>query len=270
MFGLGPRTIWNKGLELELEQEFDWAFRYFSGDNPDSNPRDRRMFMHTIEPGITYGFSRDFAMRVKTPYFYMREHTKDGSEVYAGARKFSVAGTYRFLNNVFEGGSTKASWFASIELPTATRRHGKPMGDEFDDNWTFTFGLSASTSTTRHYLWFDLAGRGSTQIDGSGAGPEAQAHLAYAYRVFQLTDYRDFDLILLVEADARFEHRGRMHGDRDDNSGGYFVHLALGMQMNITNRIECKLGLNLPVYRYLFGKQFYHEGEFMLMFSYLI
>jgi len=270
MFGLGPRTIWKAGLEVEIEQEFDWSYRYWSGNNPDENPRDRRSFMHTIEPGMTYGFSRDFAMRLKTPFFYMREHTKDDDMSYAGTRKFTLGGAYRFFNNVFEGGSSKASWFATIDLPTATNPNNEIDGNDFDDNWTFTFGLSASTSTTRHYLWADFAGRGSTQLEGTGSGPELQTHLAYAYRFFELTNYKDFDMIMLVEADFKAQAQDMFAGDRDENSGGMFVHLAIGLQMNITNRVEVKFGLNIPIYKYVYGRQFYHEGEFMLMFSYLI
>lgn len=270
MFGLGPRTIWKNGLEAELEQEFEAGAHFWSGNNRDENPRDLRMIMHSITPGITYGFSRDFAMRVKTPFFYLREQSKDGVEWYSGAGKFRVGGAYRFFQNVFGGGSTKASWFADIEIPTATRRHGMPEGEEFDDNWTFTWGLSCSTSSTRHYLWADFAGRGSTQIDGSGEGPELQTHLAYAYRFWELTDYKDLDMIMLIEADFRAAAQGVMHGDRDENSGGFVFHLAIGFQINITNRVEMKFGINVPVYRFFYGRQFYHDGQAMLMFSYLI
>jgi hypothetical protein len=270
MFGLGPRTIWKNGLELEIEQEFEFGGHYFSGTNLDENPRDRRMFMHMITPGMTYGFTRDFALRVKTPYFYMREQTKDGTEVFSGAHKFKVGGAYRFFSNVFAGGSTKASWFANIDLPTATRRAGMPEDAEFDDNWTFTFGLGCSTSSTRHYLWADFAGRGSTQLDGSGAGPEIQTHLAYAYRFWELTDYKDLDMIMLVELDFKASAKGILNGDRDQNSGGSVLHVALGFQINITNRVEMKWGINVPVYKFLFGTQFYHDFSAMLMFSYLI
>lgn len=270
MFGLGPRTIWKAGLEVELEQEFEAGSHFWSGNNRDENPRNRRVFMHMITPGMTYGFSRDFALRVKTPFYYMREETKDGVEWYSGAAKFRVGGAYRFVQNVFGGGSSKASWFADIEIPTATRSQGMPDEPEFDDNWTFTWGLSASTSTTRHYLWADFAGRGSTQLDGSGAGPEFQTHLAYAYRFWELTDYKDLDMIMLVEADFKAAAQGVLNGDRDENSGGFVFHLALGFQINVTNRVEVKWGINLPVYRFVYGRQFYHDIQGMLMFSYLI
>ena len=270
MFGLGPRTIWKSGVEVELEQEFEAGGSFWSGNNRDENPRDQRMFMHMLTPGLTYGFTRDFALRVKTPYYYMREQSKDGVEWFSGAGKFRVGGAYRFFQNVFPGGSTKASWFADLELPTATRKNGLPAEAEFDDNWTLTWGLGCSTSNTRHYLWADFAGRASTNIDGTGPGPEFQTHLAYAYRFWALTDYKDLDMIMLIEGDFKAATQGMLNGDRDENSGGFVFHLALGFQINITNRVEMKFGVNVPVYRNLYGRQFYHDLVGMLMFSYLI
>lgn len=275
MFGLAPRTIWNRGLEVELSQHFEFTRHFYSGNNPDKNPRDRRAFMWEIEPAFTYGINRDLSVRGKLPFVWMRDSSKDGDRTQGGISDWHVGASYRFFNHPFVGGSSKAAWFAELHIPTGFReRHNDAMEEpgipvQHDGNWGLTYGLSASTSSTRHYLWVDFAIKAYTNIDGTGKGMVLQNHSAYAYRLFEVNDHRDFDVIMLVEADFKFQHKGRKNGDINPNSGGHFIHLALGFQMNITNRIELKFGYNYPVYKYLNGRQFYHEGEGMLMFSYL-
>ncbi len=77
-------------------------------------------------------------------------------------------------------------------------------------------------------------------------------------------------MIMLIEADFKASARGMFNGDRNLNSGGSALHLAIGFQINVTNRVEVKWGINVPVYKFLFGTQFYHDLAGMLMFSYLI
>jgi hypothetical protein len=137
MFGLGPRTIWKAGLEVELEQEFEAGSHFWSGNNRDENPRNRRVFMHMITPGMTYGFSRDFALRVKTPFYYMREETKDGVEWYSGAAKFRVGGAYRFVQNVFGADPPKHRGLPTSRFPRPRAVKACPMNPS-----STTIGLS--------------------------------------------------------------------------------------------------------------------------------
>jgi hypothetical protein len=39
--------------------------------------------------------------------------------------------------------------------------------------------------------------------------------------------------------------------------------------MNITNRVEMKVGYEIPVYQYYFATTYVHEGEGKLSFNYL-
>lgn len=53
-------------------------------------------------------------------------------------------------------------------------------------------------------------------------------------------------MVVLVEADFKAATQGVLNGDRDKDSGGFVFHLALGFQINITNRVEVKWGVDAP------------------------
>jgi hypothetical protein len=100
-------------------------------------------------------------------------------------------------------------------------------------------------------------------------GPVVMLHPAYAARIFSLTDYRDFDLILLTEADLEMSDRRWLGRDKPGERDSYSIHLSFGVQMNITNFVEIKFGYEYPVYRYYFERSFTHDGEAKFSFNYL-
>ncbi len=77
-------------------------------------------------------------------------------------------------------------------------------------------------------------------------------------------------MTLLIEADFAVREKGDVDGRQNDNSGYIKTHAAFGLQMNITNRIEIKMGYFLPLWRQFNGRQFVHEGEAKISFNYLI
>ena len=134
---------------------------------------------------------------------------------------------------------------------------------------TFAAGAVAF-SQARHYLWGEVSGDFSTQNGGTGPGPALHTHWAYAYRAIELSNYDELDLIFLAELDLAVRTKGEIAGVENPNSGYFKTHLALGVQVNITNLVEVKTGYNIPLYRRFNGRQLVHEGAFMLMFSYLL
>ncbi len=266
LFGAGARTIWKGGTEVEAEMEFEIFRRFYSYDNPDKNPRDVRLIRSTFTVALTHGITRDLAIRGQIPVAYARKTSKDDSESYFGPRDAHVGLKYRIFNNPFKGGATQLAVWATARIPTAKKREDISFGDE---TWGLIFGTSFSWSTTRHYFWLDIAGDVSTRRSGTGKGMAFQVHPAYAIRVFELTNYKDFDLILLFEGDFLVREKGEINDRQNDNSGYIKTHLGAGVQMNITNKIELKLGYHMPVYRLFYGRQFVHDGLAKISFNYL-
>lgn len=273
LFGPSPRTIWKNGLEVEAEAHWEIYRRFMDEDSTLPNPRDLRVNVYTFQAAFTYGISRDVSIRGMFPVSRAVRSSKDDTESYTGLRDFMVGLKWRMYNDPVPGGSFQGGAFWQVSLPTAQARGDMGLlSDDIsfgEDNFMFQTGLTWAWSTWRHYVWFDALVELQTTSDGMTMGPAIQFHPAYAVRVFELTDYRDFDLILLVEGDLEFRERNWMDHKRDAPSGYYKVHLSFGVQMNITNYVEVKFGYEYPVYQYYFAPTFVHDGEAKFSFNYL-
>jgi len=275
LFGDAPRTIWRGGLEVEAETHWEIYRRTVLQDSTLSNPNDTRVQVWSWSFGLTYGITRDISVRAMIPvgYAVRRSKNDDLNDHYLGLKDMRVGFKFRLYNEPQPGGSFQGGLFIDFKLPTAQDRGSKGLLSERisfgDETVDVKVGATWSYSTTRHYFWLDVAARVSTLSDGRVMGPSANIHPAYAVRVFELNDYREFDLILLFEGDAEVAERMWMNRKRVVPSGFYKFHVGGGVQMNITNRIEVKLGYEWPIYQYYFAKTFVHEGEAKISFNYL-
>ncbi|MCG3182322.1 MAG: hypothetical protein ICCCNLDF_00384 [Planctomycetes bacterium] len=275
LFGDAPRTIWRGGLEVEAETHWEMYRRTVLQDSTLSNPNDTRVQVWSWTFGLTYGITRDISVRAMFPvgYAVRRSKNDDLNDHYLGLKDMRVGFKFRLYNEPRPGGSFQGGLFIDFKLPTAQDRGSAGLLSERisfgDETVDVKVGATWSFSTTRHYFWLDVAARVSTLSDGRVMGPSASIHPAYAVRVFELNDYREFDLILLFEGDAEVAERMWMNRKRVVPSGFYKFHVGGGVQMNITNRIEVKLGYEWPIYQYYFAKTFVHEGEAKISFNYL-
>jgi hypothetical protein len=280
LFGPSPRTIWKNGAEFEAEFEWEMYKRFFERDKPVSNPRRTEVHVMTFTVAFTYGFTRDFSIRVMTPFARAERRSKDGRDHYMGLKDFSVAARYRLYHDAVPGGSFQGAVFAEVMLPTAQSRssHGDAshtpglLAEKIsfgEEAWGFSGGISWAYSTLRHYFWLDVVAGMDVPNERMTMGPWLQIHPVYATRLFELTDYTDFDLILLFEADFMITERMYENRRPVTRSGNYKIHLGAGLQFNITNRVEIKFGYEYPVYQYYYRRTFVHEGEAKFMFNYL-
>ncbi len=275
LFGDAPRTIWRGGLEVEADTHWEIFRRFFHEDSSIANPDDTRVNVWTFTVGMTYGITRDFSVRAMMPVGYAVRRSKDTNlnDHYFGLKDFSLGFKYRLYNEPQEGGSFQGGVFVDFMLPTAQARGPIGLLSEKisfgDETLDVKLGATWAYSTLQHYFWLDVSVRASTLNDGRVMGPSFVVHPAYAFRFFELTDYRELDMIILIEGDAEFAERMYMDRKRVVPSGFYKFHLSLGLQMNITNRIEMKFGYEYPVYQYYFAPTFVHEGTAKISFNYL-
>lgn len=273
LFGHAPRTIWKGGLEFEVDTHWELYKRFFDGDSSIGNPRDVQVNVWTFSPAFTYGISRDLSVRAMLPVAYASRTSKDGDDSYFGLKDWRIAAKYRLYYDPVPGGSFQGGVFAEFMLPTAQARDpGGLLGEDIsfgNDSFGFKLGATWAYSTMQQYFWLDVVGEIHTVSDGMTKGASFRVHPAYAVRVFELTDYRDFDLILLFEGDLEVRDKHWMDRRRVVPSGYHKIHLSAGLQFNITNRIEIKTGFELPVYQYYRAPTFVHEGTLKLSFNYL-
>jgi hypothetical protein len=259
--------MWKGGLEAEWMTEVERMDTYLRGSDKAPNPMQRSMTMLTFGPKLTYGLGTDLSLYGGTPMVYMNESMTGHREQILTTGIFDIGMKYRVYNNPLPGGSEQLGVFFDIELPTAKPRMGLKRFQETTD---ITVGLTGAISNSRNYYWADLGlETGVTNRSGTGGGPMGSLHLAYARRMWDLENFDDPDLIILLEGDLAAQAKGTLNGVVDSNSGFAAAHLALGIQYNITNLYQCRVGYNLPVWRRYNGTQFVHDGEFKFTFSWL-
>ncbi|MDC1141632.1 hypothetical protein OAU50_00950 [Planctomycetota bacterium] len=275
LFGDAPRTIWQGGVEVEAESEWEIYRRFWEEDSSVDNPNDTRVQVWTYKFALTYGITRDLAMRVGFPVGYAIRRSQDTSlnDNYFGMKDMNIGFKYRVYNEPHPGGSFQSGVFAEFKLPTAQKRGlagvSSPKISFGAESVEIKAGISWAYSTARQYFWIDLSGRVNTISDAVTKGASLVIHPAYAIRVFELSDYRDFDLILLFELDAEFA--GNRWANRKEITGTAFrkFHVGGGVQMNVTNRVEIKMGYEWPFYQYYEARTFVHEGTAKFSFNYL-
>jgi hypothetical protein len=275
LFGNSPRTIWKGGFEFEWEVTYDHFRKYMTGDKNAGNPTGTRLHRFHFGPNFTYGVTTDFSLFAAMPLAYAeRTDPINGRESYMGLDDWEVGMKYRIHNDPFPGGSFQVGLFTDFRLPTGKTRNmavskaARPIS--FGEKGVgVTFGITASLSSLREYIWADFSVETALNEGDTADGPAAMLHLAYAYRFWDLVEYDEIDLIALVEFDLAGRDKGMLNGVRNPDSGYMATHLGLGFQLNITNRHELKMGYNIPLYRNYNGTQFVHDGEFKITYSYL-
>lgn len=266
--------MWKGGTELEVETEWEIMKRYYEGDSKAPNPTNRQMLMMHTNFAAMHGITRDFSVRGKLPVQWAKlvENGKPDQSEW-GLGDIEVSAAYRLdplvigQPWVFEGGAFPFYAYTTVSMPTAEKadRFGDiSFGDE---TWGARFGLTSALSTTRYYVFSEISTDVHGRQNGTGKGQGFKGHIAYAYRLNELKDYREYDYILLAEGDIEYRDKGKLNGQRNPNSGYFKTHLALAFQVNITNLYEIKVGYNLPLYRKFFGRQFVHEGVFAIAFG---
>ena len=270
--------MWPGGLEAEVETHSEIFQRFYEGDSSVGNPTRRRMTKLTLSPGLTYGLSRDWAIQAHLPVAWAtRSERGQETTSYMGLEDWDIALSWRMdplfwgRPYVFKGGYFAIGSYARLRLPTADdRAKDSPGAISFGkEDFSLQVGLKTSLSSTRTYWWTEVAGSYGFEKDGYQEGTTIKGHIAYAYRVIELKDYRDLDIIVLVEGDIKYADKGRINGAQNPNSGYLKTHLGLGVQVNPTNHTEIKLGYNIPLYRKFFGRQYVHEGELAFAVSWL-
>ncbi len=275
IFGASPRTIWKGGFEFEWELEYEHYGKYMTGDKSAGNPTGTKLDQYHFGPNFTYGITTDFSIFGALPMAYAeRTNPIDGRESFMGLDDAVIGMKYRFHNDPFPGGSFQVGTFVDFTLPTGASRNNavskaaRPIS--FGQKGVgLTLGITASLSSLREYLWADLSVETGLNEGDTGHGPAVALHLAYAYRFWDLVEYDELDLIALIEFDVAGRDKGMLNGTRNPDSGYFKTHLALGFQVNLTNRHEVKAGYNIPLYRHLNGTQFVHDGVFKITYSYL-
>lgn len=281
LFGVAPRTMFKGGWEVELDSHWDISKDYMEDDKDADNPNDRRLYRVEFGFAAMYGVTKDFSVRAHLPFAYKVETSNDRERrTKSGVADAELAIAYRLDPLIwgkpytFKGGSFQILTWTTLRAPTGEDeglpgKQGRELDLGKDGGFGFRTGISSALSTLRYYLWTEFSFDYSFEEDGAQQGVGYKFHVANAWRLRPLKDYRENDYLVLIEGDVEYREKGKLNSVTNPNSGYLKTHLGVGFQINITNKYEVKVGYNLPLYRSFNGRQFVHEGELGVSFGML-
>ncbi len=232
LFGLGPHTVgqYAWALESELERGHEgWANHY----------------------ELIYGITPDIAVTAALPYVFSRKGHG------AGIGDLVLRGKYRFIRRDYRNGSDAFAFHGGIKLPTGSRSEHRGSGTT-----DYFLGLSFGRETRKHYAFADVRYNVNGTVDNLNRGNVLNVDAAYGIRPWQL-EYKQPDLVVLLEVLGEISQRHALNGSEDPDSGGKILSVAPGFMFSYRN-VMVKGGVKVPVLEKLNGVQESPDPEFIL------
>jgi len=212
LFGLGPHTIGKYAWAVESEFEKQ-------GDE----------LSNSIE--ILYGITPNVAITLATPYLF------ESGEREGGLGNITLRGKYRFIRLDSPGASTAFAFHGGVRI----RRSPLVTGPAPN----FFVGISFGHESRRHYAFADFRWIQRNSTDNIQPGGIANLEAAYGIRPW-LLEYKQPDLVLLVEFLGEFIGKNQLNGNVIPGSGGQRFSVAPGFLFSIRN-VMLKGGIKIPV-----------------------
>ncbi|MFQ5536872.1 MAG: hypothetical protein ACE5GJ_05405 [Gemmatimonadota bacterium] len=218
IFGVGPHTTWQGGWGLETEVET-------AGDED------------VLAVELLYGITEELTVTAVLPF---NSPVDGGSLGSVGLRA-----KWRFATNFGRGRSDAVALLGGVTFPRTSVADLSRGGPEV------MLGMAAGRESRRWYYFAGLRGIARLSRSGTDPGDRVAANLAWGVRPWR-TGYRAPDLVLLVEANGRYEGRTRRSGQGPTGAvgGGRYLSLAPAFLFSVRN-VMLKGGVDVPVWERL-------------------
>ncbi len=235
IFGLGPHTIFQGGVGIELEFEHE--------RKTDPDERERVQALH-LE--ILYGWTDNLAVTLAVPAFlgqtFEEAQLRQSS---SGLGDVTVRVKYRFWRRDLPGIQDSAAVLFGIKFPTGSASVEPRLGSGSTD---FLIGLAAARESRRWYYFGDVRFRyNTTGQGGRRAGSVLALDVAGGIRPW-LTEYWQPDLVVLLEINFVQQWPSRVRGQSISGPLRRTVWLAPGVFFTYRN-VAVKGGVQIPIWR---------------------
>ncbi len=225
VFGVGPETIYEGGVGLEVGWEFD-----------DEGDERTALFHHEL----IYGLTPELALTIEVPQV-LRRHTDQGTQ--SGLGDVTVRGKFQFFKRDRLNASDRASLILGVKLPTGSDHGRVPLGTGSTD---VLFGLAVGHESRTWYGFGTVRYLLRTRHDGLNRGDRIFFDLAAGLRPWQ-TEYLEPDLVFLLEFNSVATLRDRTSAGVVASTGGNVGWLGPTALLSYRNWMT-KAGVQIPIY----------------------
>lgn len=243
VFSLGPETIWDQGLGVEWEFEFE-----DEGDERTS----------ALHYELLYGVTTDLSLSLEVPHVLARE---DLGETSQGLGDIELRTKYQFFRQDLLGAQHKITGIAGVKFPTGDEDETPALGSGAPD---YLLGVSYGYESRTWYQFLTARYRLGGESGDREPGDRVLLDGAIGYRPLQ-REYTEWDLVVLLEANAEFSAKDRISRATLADTGGERVWLGPSALFSPNPRWMIKGGVQIPVYQHLNGNQ--EEAEVRAVFA---
>ncbi len=232
VFGVGPETIYEDGVGIEVGWDFE--------DEGDERTA-------VLDTELIYGVTPNLSLTLEVPRV-LRRHTDEGTR--SGFGDMLVRGKFQFWRRDRLNASDKAALILGLKLPTGSDNSRVPLGTgSFDP----VFGVAVGHESRTWYAFGTLRYLLRTRHDGLDRGDRLFYEAAVGLRPWR-TGYLEPDLVFLLEFNGIATAQDRDRAGAVSSTGrnvGWLGPTALLSYRNLMT----KAGIQLPVYANRRGSQ---------------
>lgn len=245
VFSLGPETIYEGGVGIETEVEFEKA------------DEEREAPLHYE---IIYGLTENLAITAAIPHILEK---RDGATISEGLGEAALRAKYQFFRKDTLGAQDKATVIYGMKFPTGDEDDRPPLGSGALDH---LFGLSGGHEST---TWYAFATGRYVLRPEAGTREKGDRVLVDAAGGFRpwLRPYKSWDLVVLLETSYEYAGRDQRDGSTLVNTGGHRLLTGPTFLWSIRN-VMVKGGIQLPLWHDLNGDQEESEWRGVLAVEY--
>lgn len=237
LFSPGPETIFKGGTELTLGLRAEKATGADEGDT-----------QHELTVEAKYGLSADWEVGIELPYTIRDVDSAGNAD---GLGDVALNAKYQFWKRDAPGAQYKAAALLKLKLPTGDDGSVPRLGSGSTDVVT---GLVTGYESRRWY-WF-ASGVYRANTEGAGGletGDRQFLNLVGGVRPV-LTNYKEPDTVLMLEANWERSGRDDLGGTRLADTGGWELFLSPVVWWTY-RQLAVRGGVQIPVASDLNGNQ---------------
>ncbi|MEW6001419.1 MAG: transporter [Nitrospirota bacterium] len=231
-------------------------------------------YLNKFSAGISYGITDSTSIHASIPYVYRNniQESEPPDEIHdhgdsKGLGDMAIYFHHRFIKT--DSLNLESSLLFGLKIPTGKTserdREGKRFEAEFQPgtgSWDPSFGIAATkragSLSLDANLLYTLVTEGTQDTD---LGDMFNYNLSVSHRSMKKPIVTD----LIIEANGIWIQKEKVHGVKDENSGGNIIFLSPGIRLTFRDSLVTYFSFGFPFLQDLEGEQ--NDADYRIVFG---